>query len=58
MATIVPHGKGFRVQIRKKGCKSVSCTFRSKEQAQAWIEQTGDRLGGLTLKKALERGRR
>lgn len=66
MATISPHGSGWRAQIRRKGQKPLSATFPLKKQAQAWAAQreaeiVQGRLGILpqhTLRKALERFRR
>lgn len=39
MASITPHGKGWRAQIRRKGQKPLSATFPLKKQAQAWAAQ-------------------
>ena len=37
MATIVEHGKGWRVQIRRQGHNSVSKSgFATKAEAKAW----------------------
>lgn len=40
MATVSPHGKGWRVQIRRQGLKPISKTFPRKGQAWKWAEQT------------------
>lgn len=65
MASITPHGKGWRAQIRRKGQKALSATFPLKKQAQAWAAQreseiVSGRLGILpkhTLGEALKRFR-
>lgn len=65
MATISPHGKGWRAQIRRKGHGPLSATFPLKKQAQAWAdlreaEIVQGRLGILpkhTLGEALRRFR-
>lgn len=36
MATVVPHGKGWRVQIRREGFKPISKTFAKGEKGRAW----------------------
>jgi integrase len=62
MATISRHGKGWRVQIRRKGFEPLSETFPLKKQAEAWgaqreAEIVQGRLGILpqhTLGEALK----
>jgi integrase len=39
MATISRHGKGWRVQIRRKGHPPLSETFPLRKQAEAWAAQ-------------------
>lgn len=39
MATISPHGKGWRAQIRRRGFPPLSKTFPRKGQAYAWAEK-------------------
>lgn len=39
MATINPHGKGWRAQVRRRGFPPLSATFPLKKQAQAWADQ-------------------
>lgn len=39
MATVTPHGKGWRVQVRRRGHKALSATFPRKKQADAWGAQ-------------------
>lgn len=72
MATIVPRRNdrgeliGWRVQVRRKGFKSQSKTFRNKRDAEAWAATTESEMSrGIwvdrseaertTLKQALER---
>lgn len=44
MATISPHGKGWRAQIRRLGHKPLSKTFPLKGQARAWADKTEEAL--------------
>lgn len=39
MATITPHGRGWRAQVRRRGFPPLSATFPLKKQAQAWADQ-------------------
>lgn len=63
MATISRHGKGWRVQVRRRGHPVQSATFPLKKQAEAWAAQRESdiiqgKLGVLpkhTLLEALEK---
>lgn len=65
MATISPHGKGWRAQIRRRGYPPISKTFPTKGKAWAWADKAEAELlaGKLntsqhTVRDALERYRR
>lgn len=62
MATVTPHGKGFRAQIRRRGYKPLSKTFPKKSAAWAWADKTEREMlagrlasGNHTVAQALER---
>ena len=63
MATISRHGKGWRVQIRRRGHPALSETFPLRKQAEAWAAQreseiVNGKLGILpkhTLLEALQK---
>ena len=63
MATISKHGKGWRVQIRRRGHPALSETFPLRKQAEAWAAQreseiVNGKLGILpkhTLLEALQK---
>ena len=51
MASIQPHGAGFRVHFVKGGIRDRGPTFPTREGAEAWMR---DNLSALTAKHFLE----